>query len=248
MRNRVQIKFDKLAPEYAAKYEHPTNILGFEKIRRLELILDYAQLIKPKTVLDAGCGSGVVLSALKERLVGSAFVGVDLSYLMLQQAQASSLADVPLVQSPVEQLPFADESFDLIYALGVIDYVEDQQRFFEAAWRVLKPRGYFIFTYPNEDSINRALRDRLSKAYQRCFGSSNRAVSAVPMGSSIIDRLVGDNDFEWFRRHYITYGNGIVSFPWSVRLSRSMESWCNERSTSRYLAWSCLCVVRKRAE
>ncbi len=248
MRNRVQIKFDKLAPEYAEKYEHPTNIWRFEKIRRLELIVDYAQLIKPEIVLDAGCGSGVVLSALRDRLVDSAFVGVDLSYLMLQQAQASSLADVPMVQSLVEQLPFVDESFDLIYALGVIDYVEDVPQFFKTAWRILRPRGYFIFTYPNEHTINRALRDRLSKAYLRCFGCSNTVVSAVPIGSSIIDRLVADNDFEWFRRHCITYGNGIVSFPWSVTLSRSMENWCNERSISRYLAWSCLCVVRKRAE
>ena len=248
MGNRVQIKFDKLAPEYAAKYEHPSNILGFEKMRRLELLVDYALLIKPENTLDAGCGSGVVLSALKDRLVGSAFVGVDLSYLMLQQAQASSLADVPLVQSLVEQLPFADESFDLIYALGVIDYVEDLQQFFKVAWRILKPRGYFIFSYPNEDSINRSLRNRLSKAYLRCFGRSNTVDSAVPTGSSIIDRLVADNDFEWFRRHCITYGNGLVSFPWSVTLSRSMENWCNERSVSRYLAWTYLCVVRKRAE
>ena len=240
MGNRVQIKFDKLAPEYAAKYECTTNILGFEKIRRLELLVDYALLIKPETILDAGCGPGVVLSALKDRLVGSAFVGVDLSYLMLQQAQASSLADVPLVQSLVEQLPFADESFDLIYALGVIDYVEDLQQFFKVAWRILKPRGYFIFTYPNEDSINRALRNRLSKAYHN--------VSVARIGSSLIDRLVADNDFEWFRRHCITYGNGLVSFPWSVTLSRSMENWCNERSVNRYLAWSYLCVVRKRAE
>lgn len=54
MGNPVQIKCDTLAPEYAAKYEHPTNMLRVGKIRRLQLIVNYVQLIKPETTLALG--------------------------------------------------------------------------------------------------------------------------------------------------------------------------------------------------
>ena len=45
----------------------------------MELLLDYAEEIKPQSTLDAGCGSGVVLSALKSQLPGAQLAGVDSS-------------------------------------------------------------------------------------------------------------------------------------------------------------------------
>ena len=240
MRNRVQLKFDKLAPEYAAKYEHPTNIWGFEKLRRLELLLDCAEEINPQSTLDAGCGSGVVLSALQSRLPGAQVAGVDLSHLMLKQAHMNALMKVPFVQCRVEQLPFADKSFDLIYALGILDYLEHPSEFFKTVWRVLKPGGCFIFTYPSGDSINRMLRTWL-----RIYFRSRKAVSAVAIKGCTVDRLMADHGFELIRRQYITYGNGLISLPWSLTISRKMEQWCGQRPISRYLGWSCVCVARK---
>ncbi len=174
MKNQIQTKFDKLAAEYSDKYDNATDIFGCEKRRRKELLLDCADEINPRSTLDAGCGSGVVLSALQSRLPGAQLAGVDLSHLMLKQAHANTLTDVALVQCFVEQLPFADKSFDLIYALGILDYLEHPSQFFKTVWRVLKPGGCFIFTYPSGDSINRALRTRL-----RIYFRSRKAISAA---------------------------------------------------------------------
>ncbi len=240
MPNQVQITFDKLAAEYSAKYGNLTEIFGYEKRRRQELLLDCADQINPQSTLDAGCGSGVVLSALQARLPGAQFAGVDLSHLMLKQAHANTLTDLTFVQCFVEQLPFADKTFDLIYSLGVIDYLEHPSQLFAAVWPILKPGGCFVFTYPNGDCINRTLRARL-----RTYFRSPKAVSAVSIKGCTVDRLMAEHGFESIRRHYITYGNGLISLPWSVTISRKMEQWCGQRPISRYLGWSCFCVARK---
>jgi ubiquinone/menaquinone biosynthesis C-methylase UbiE len=240
MLNQIPIRFDRLAAEYSAKYDNPTGIFGYEKRRRMELLLDCVEEINPRSTLDAGCGSGVVLAALQSRLPGAQCAGVDLSHLMLKQAHTNTLTKVPFIQCLVEQLPFVDKSFDLIYALGILDYLEHPAQFFKTVWRVLKPGGWFIFTYPSGDSISRMLRTWL-----RTYLRSPQAVSAVAIKGRNIDGLLADHGFELIRRHYITYGNGLISLPWSLMISRKMEQWYGQRPISRYLGWSCFCVTRK---
>lgn len=239
--NSVRHKFDGVASDYSGKYEHPTNIFGVEKVRRLELLLEHAQLLKPESTLDAGCGPGVALSALVHRLPGAKFAGVDLSFQMVKQARAESIKDLSFAQSSVEQLPFPDDSFDLIYALGVLDYLETPDLFFEAAQRTLRPGGHFIFTYPNADSITRSIRTSL-RTHLR---PSQAAISATPINETTIDRLIASSGFKLLTRYYFTYGNGLVSLPWSVAMNSKMEKWCSQKPIGRYLAWSGFCVARK---
>lgn len=240
MKNQIQAKFDKLASGYSAKYMRPTNILGFEKLRRMELLVEYVDLIKPVHLLDAGCGPGVVLSVLISRLPSATLVGTDISYSMLRQVRNNKQNGLPLVQCRVEQLAFADNSFDLIYALGVLDYLADPSEFFKSVRRIIKPSGYFIFTYPNGDSVNRTLRT----LYRTYRAGSRAAISSVPIKRATIDQLFVEYGFELLGRHYLTYGNGLFSLPWSMSMSRKMEDWCNKESISRRLAWTCFCVAR----
>jgi SAM-dependent methyltransferase len=235
---RIRAHFDERASGYSDKYRDPTSLLHFEKIRRLELLLDYARELQPSCVLDAGSGSGVALSALGARLPGARRVGVDLSLSMLQGA--SDLQEFPAVQALVEHPPFKNDSFDLVYALGVMDYVQDLPAFFRAARRILKPAGHFVFTYPNGDSVNRALRTWSSSLFAR----SRKGVAGVAIASASVDRLIEDFDFELLHRHFITYGSGFISFPWSAEVSRRMERRLSQRPFGRHLAWSCLCVVQ----
>jgi len=242
--NQIQAKFDQIASQYRAKYEHPTSIFGFEKRRRMEILVNYLQILKPQSALDLGCGPGVVLSVARRSLPNSKLVGVDISNPMLQRARANNPNGFLFVQSQAEQLPFADNSFDLIYALGVIDYLEKPWQFFKTVQRVLKPRGYFVFTYPNADSANRTLCTSLRTRFLQLSRLST-SVSALPIRGATIDSLISDCGFEPIQRHFMTYGNGLVSLPWSVLLNRKFEQWFNQIPMSRFLAWSCLCVVRK---
>jgi ubiquinone/menaquinone biosynthesis C-methylase UbiE len=103
-------------------------------------------------VLDAGCGTGVLTSAM----YGTGMrpfqtVAFDLSMNSLDVARKEFVNDkkivhnaVKYVQGNVLSLPFADASFDLILTCGVLEYVPIEEGFTEIS-RVLKPSGYVIF-------------------------------------------------------------------------------------------------------
>ena len=182
----VQGKFDRLAADYTAKYKHPSTIFSYEKLRRMELVVNQAKRLQPKAILDAGCGPGLVLATLNAQLSGTKLVGVDLSSLMVEQARRNNSAAVDLRQCSVEDLPFEQHAFDLIYALGVMDYLNDLSPFFRAVNRVLRPGGYFIFTYPNGNSVNRSIRQVL----RTVFTSNQAAVCATAIQQDKMDQLL----------------------------------------------------------
>ena len=92
--------------------------------------LELAERIAPQSVLDVGCGSGRYLSALAAGGV-KRLVGIDVSDAMIELARCEteglSGADVELVRS--DFLPWkTKETFDLIVAMGLYDYVADPLR------------------------------------------------------------------------------------------------------------------------
>ena len=232
--------FDLLASRYSARYGASGRLFSLEKMRRLELLLEAVEAERPGRILDAGSGSGVALSLLGSRLPGATLVGVDLSHAMLDQARREGLADEPLAQASVAALPFADHAFDLVYALGVIDYLPDPDRCFASVRRVLRAGGSFVFTYPNGDCLSRKVRSGL----RRLRGPRSDAVAALPVPTARVDAMLEQHGFELVRRDFITYGNGLVSLPWTATLNRKLEDWLRGRRGARRLAWTALCLAR----
>ncbi len=239
--DRTAASFDQRAPDYLAKYREPNHLFHLEKRRRLELTREIVGRLRPQRILDAGSGPGIALAALAADLPHASLAGVDLSLSMLRQARADGLSRTPLTQSLIEELPFADAGFDLVYALGVLDYLEDPSRAFASVARVLAAGGYFLFTYPNAQSLNRSLR-----SWSRGLVAGSEAeVSAASLSSRRVDAWLAASGFELVERHFITYGNGLVFWPWQAALNRRLEHGLQGRRLGRYLAWSCLCLARK---
>lgn len=103
-------------------------------------------------VLEVGCGSAACSRWLRAQ--GANVVGLDISSGMLRHAvtaNSSSGIGVPLVQASADQLPFADESFDLACsAFGAVPFVADAGAVFREVARVLRPGGGWVFavTHP----------------------------------------------------------------------------------------------------
>jgi ubiquinone/menaquinone biosynthesis C-methylase UbiE len=242
----VLAKFDALASRYAARYHNPTP-LAFEHVHRMELLTRFAVEKQPESVLDAGCGPGVVLSALGRQLPNSRLVGVDLSASMLKEAAENGFLARRLLQADVENLPFQEASFDLVYALGVINFLEDPALFLGSVGRVLKPGGYFVFTYPNKDCINRTLAVYLKACVKR-RAHSRPAVAAVPIKGATLRPMIACSGLELLETRFITFGNGLVSLPWSVSFSRAMERVLGQSHLGVVFAWSCFCIAYKPEE
>jgi SAM-dependent methyltransferase len=94
-------------------------------------------------ILDAGCGPGNLASKL---LPWGEVVGADASADALEFCKQKHFIDVK--QITTKQLPFPDNSFDLIFAIEVIEHIEDDIFAMQELKRVLKPNGYLIVTVP----------------------------------------------------------------------------------------------------
>ncbi|MEX0673805.1 MAG: methyltransferase domain-containing protein [Gaiellaceae bacterium] len=97
-------------------------------------------------VLDLGSGAGTD-SLVAAQMVGPEghVTGIDMTPEMLAKARAAAeemgAANVDFVESEAEQLPFADESFDVVISNGVIDLIPDKDAVFGELFRVLTPGG-----------------------------------------------------------------------------------------------------------
>jgi arsenite methyltransferase len=97
-------------------------------------------------VLDLGSGAGTD-SLVACQMVGERghVTGIDMTPAMLAKARAAAAemdaANIDFVEAEAEQLPFADESFDVVISNGVIDLIPDKDAVFSELSRVLVPGG-----------------------------------------------------------------------------------------------------------
>ena len=94
--------------------------------------------------LDVGCGRGGIMELLGGKV--ALCVGVDLDLVSLREHRAPHTRRVA---APVDALPFADESFDLVTCSWVMEHLADPRRAFAQIARVLAPGGHWVFLTPN---------------------------------------------------------------------------------------------------
>jgi len=112
--------------------------------------------------LEVGAGAGVMTAALADR--GLLVQAVDRSPAMLELARSRAAADVPapvgLAQADAGRLPYADGSFMLVIALGVIPWLPSAAAAAEELARVLRPGGFLVVNAENSAKLNVLLDPR----------------------------------------------------------------------------------------
>ncbi|MEV6924837.1 class I SAM-dependent methyltransferase [Dactylosporangium sp. NPDC051485] len=131
--------YDSFAEAYSAENEHSLANAYYERPAILALAGDVAG----RRILDAGCGSGPLSAALRDR--GAVVTGIDASAGMLALARRRLGDDVALhVADLRDPLPFADGAFDDVIASLVLHYLEDWGPTLAELRRVLRPGGRLI--------------------------------------------------------------------------------------------------------
>ena len=96
-------------------------------------------------LLDVGCGPGSITRGLAERLAPGQVVGVDLSKEALDGARrdavARGLTNLHYQEGSVYQLPFANASFDAVYAHQVLQHLRERESAVREMLRVVRPGG-----------------------------------------------------------------------------------------------------------
>src|SRR5690554_3408915 len=94
------------------------------------------------SLLDVGCGPGTVTIDLASRVARA--VGIDRAPSVLAAAReaAAGTANVEFLEGDAYALPFADGSFDVVYAHQVLQHLKDPVAALREMRRVAKPGGY----------------------------------------------------------------------------------------------------------
>ena len=131
----------------------------FDKLRYLPRLVDFGGF-RGKRLIEVGCGIGTDLTRFARG--GAVVTGVDLAQRSIELARANLMlhgvdGQTDLRVANGEALPFADDSFDVVYGHGVLQYTADARRMVEECRRVLRQSGTAIFMVYNRVSWLNAL-------------------------------------------------------------------------------------------
>jgi len=124
----------------------------FEKLDYLPILVDFSKY-NNKQILEIGCGVGIDLIRFARN--GAKVTGVDLAEKSIDLAKknfAFNGVEGDLRVMNGEQLEFDDNSFDVVYAHGVIQYTACDEKMIDEIFRVLKPGGEAIMMVYNKFS------------------------------------------------------------------------------------------------
>jgi len=130
----------------AAKSYNRAAILQEEVLQRLLQRLQYIRH-QPKFVLDIGCGTGKAITGLRKQYSGSHLFCMDLAYSMLSESRKTFrlFQKKRLINADMERMPFADNSFDLLFSCLALQWANDLPATFKDLARIGREQGLLMF-------------------------------------------------------------------------------------------------------
>ncbi len=183
---------DAAAEEYDAKWGIDFGATGQKQVRgKLEKALGGLDGERFPDALEIGSGTGYFSLNLLQMGTIERLTATDISPGMLRRlaatAEALGLDDVETLETEAERLPFADESFDLVFGHAVLHHIPDLDRAFAEFKRVLRPGGAIAFCgEPSRYGDRLAAAPKragmlAAPAWRRLVGASPRAVAEADL-------------------------------------------------------------------
>ena len=207
-------------------YDEFSNWYERERGRGYHALIDALELgiaapeIDGRRVLEAGCGTGLILDKLARH--ASQAIGADLSAGMVEKARARGLT---VVQASVTDLPFPEASFDVVCSFKVLAHVRPIQAAIAELVRVTRPQGRLLLEFYNPWSLRylakRIRPGRISErtteeaVYTR-WDSPNALLAHLPPGVRV-DAVRGVRVFTPFAQ--------VHKVPGLRRVFGAMERW-----------------------
>ncbi len=200
-------------------------------------------------VLEIGLGEG----AESERLIrhGARWSGVDLTAESVQRVRTRlTLRDLPyteLRQGSVLDLPFADDSFDLIFSHGVLHHVPDIKQAQTEIHRVLRPGGELVVMMYARWSLNYLVsiglirRGALLAAFPLARAGLLKTANTPPMLAGHLDNAAKTGLFRYLRLdEFIHHNTDGPANPYALvydrwRVARDFPSFRVTRSYKRFM-------------
>lgn len=178
----VRRAFDRAAQSYDS-----AAVLQREVGERMLSRLDYVK-ISPKTILDAGSGTGKGRRDLGRIYPDAAIVELDLSLAMLLKARPEVpwwkkpfLEAAPQVCGDIENLPLKSSSVDMVWSNLALQWCSDLNAALSEISRIMKPQGLFMFSTFGPDTLK-----ELRRAFPDSHAHVNRFVDMHDIGDALL--------------------------------------------------------------
>jgi SAM-dependent methyltransferase len=117
--------------------------------------------LEGRSILEVGCGRGATLLEFARR--GANVVGLDYSEEALAICEKLRSCDgiagrATFVNANAKRMPFAANSFDFVFSVGLVEHFQDPRIILAEQYRVLRPSGYLLVKVPQKYSLYTALK------------------------------------------------------------------------------------------
>lgn len=166
----VNNHFESAAPRWESMYHEP-SLWGRIYQDRMAIALEWTEQLRlpgGAHLLELGCGAGFATAALAMRgyrvdAVDSVAAMINLTSKRL--AETGTVERVRIIRADVRHLPIADNTFDLVFALGVLPWLSDTHAAVREMARVTRPGGYVLVTADNPKPVRRYVASALRRAH-----------------------------------------------------------------------------------
>jgi len=163
----IRSHYDNLSSSYETRWPHYIQAQS-------DWILGHwpsIGLTREKTVLDIGCGTGMILERIHERFPTLSLAGVDISTGMLAKGR-QRLPDASFTEGNIEDASFAARlpSADIILSLSVLHHLTDAERHLRLLAKLVNPKGTIFLADFSLDGILMKFGDlyfRFSQSHYR---------------------------------------------------------------------------------
>lgn len=191
-----------------------------EVMRHFE-IAESRSVLAGKTVLDVGCGAGLLTEPL--RRMGGSVTGIDAGSEVLDAARRHAKdanLEIDYLQATIEDHAKEDLKYDVITALEIVEHVQDPEKFIRSCLACLKKGGIFFIS-----TLNRTLESKLL-----AIGVAEYILRLAPVGTHSWEKFLKPHEVEKILRQE-GYGfeslKGLAYHPltgdWSLSPSLSVN-------------------------
>lgn len=205
-------------PLWGAKTEDWCEIQEPTMLPLYNTISDELNIGNGIDLLDAGCGAGLFCKLAYAR--GANITGIDAAENLLEIAR-QRVPDATFEQGDIEDMPFKENSFDVVTSFNCFQYVENPVRAFLEIKRVIKPAGKIVVTiWGKQEDCDAAV-------YLRALGmllpppppgapgafalSQDRVLERLAASAGLITGEVEEADCAWYYENEDKAMRGLLS-------------------------------------
>ena len=135
-------------------YAHKNIFIDYLFWKRVEVAFNFAKNhTGNKKVLDFGCGSGVLSYLLAKNNYKVTAVDIEFSPLLAIKEKIEFPENIKFIEGDITSMNLPDKSFDIIFALDVLEHIDDLQNYIALFQRLLTDTGVIIVSGPTENIL-----------------------------------------------------------------------------------------------